>query len=183
MAEKPSVKQILEIYYALRAAGVQRLPKPLPRATHRSGGSGATLFLYDFWIPATTQETAPPILRRLTERLAWGGNVQLCAAVEGQPKSPQCDPVDEAAVARLRARLEEGSVNRIACFGWRAAHVLSVVVGQPYTIPSEAFEPLLCEADGLGPLEILVLPDVRELEAFPEWRARVWESLVSFAQK
>lgn len=183
MAEKPSVKQILEIYYALRAAGVQRLPKPLPRATHRSGGSGASLFLYDFWTPSAAQEVAPPILRRLIERLAWGANVQLCAAVEGQPKSPQCDPVDEAAVARLRARLEEGGVHRIACFGWRAAHVLSVVVGQPFTIPPEAFEPLLCEADGLGSLEILVLPDVRELEAFPEWRARVWESLVSFAPK
>lgn len=183
MAEKPSLKQILEIYYALRASGVQRYPRPLKRASRVAPPSGQALFLYDFSPTALAAGEVPAILRRLLERLPWGSGVQVFSALEAQPKTPALEPVSEAAVARLRERLLAEQFGKIVCFGWRAAHLLSVALGLPYAIPAEAFEPLECEPEGLSAQQILVLPDVRELEMFPDWRARVWDSLVNFAQK
>lgn len=183
MAEKPSVKQILETYYALRASGVQRFPKPLSRSELKTRPSGGCLFLYDFPTVNEPEGGVPPILRRLLERLPWRSGVEVAAALESQPKTAQLDPVGEAIVVRLRERIAADKVQRIVCFGWRAGHVLSIALGQPFSVPPQAFEPLFCESEGLGGVEILVFPDVRELEAFPEWRALVWESLVNFAPK
>lgn len=181
MAEKPSVKQILEVYYALRASGVQRFPKPLQRALPERRVSGGTLFLFDFVSSGSAHDSPPSLIKRLIERLPWGSGIDVSAVFEVQPKSPDFASLIENSVTRLRAHLEASGGRRIVCFGWRAAHVLSVALGAPYEIPAEAFEPLACESEGLGSFELLVLPDVRELEAFPGWRLKVWESLVAFA--
>jgi len=181
MAEKPSVKQILEVYYALRASGVQRLPKPLHRALPERRVGGGTLFLFDFVPSGSAHDSPPSLLKRLIERLPWGSGVDVSAVFDVQPKSPEVAALIESSVTRLRAHLEGSGARRIVCFGWRAGHALSVALGVPFEIPAEAFEPLACESEGLGSFELLVLPDVRELEAFPEWRLKVWESLVAFA--
>jgi hypothetical protein len=182
MAEKPSVKQILDVYYALRASGVQRLPKPVQRSSAAQRHSGATLFLFDF-MSGNSQppDAVPPILGRLLERLPWGSSVHVLSAFAVQPKSPDMSAQMESTVTIIRGRLETSGIRRVVCFGWRAGLALSVAVGEPYAIPPEVFEPVPCEVEGLGQLEFLVLPDVRELEAFPEWRSKVWESLTAFA--
>jgi hypothetical protein len=180
MAEKPSVRQILEVYYALRAAGVQRLPKPVQRTAGSQRSSGGTLFLFDFNSGSGPHEGAPSILKRLLDRLPWAAGVEVCPAFASHPKSPDLSVHMEAVVTELRGRLESSGTRRVVCFGWRSGFALSVAFGEPYAIPPEAYEPFVCEAAGLGSVEILVLPDVRELEAFPEWRLKVWESLVAF---
>jgi hypothetical protein len=58
--------------------------------------------------------------------------------------------------------------------------VCATALGIPFAIPSESFEALEFIDDNGKKMEFLVLPDVRELEAFPEWRAKVWESLLAF---
>jgi hypothetical protein len=182
MAEKPSVKQILEVYYALRASGVQRLPKPVQRSIAEQRTSGGTLFLFDFISGnGNQQDEVPAILRRLLERLPWAAGVEVQPAFASQPKTPDLSSQMESAVAVLRSRLESAGIRRVVCFGWRAGLALSVALGEPYAIPPEGFQPLAFEAEGIGAVELLVLPDVRELEAFPEWRLKVWESLVAFA--
>ncbi|MEN9825448.1 MAG: hypothetical protein RI953_1193 [Pseudomonadota bacterium] len=181
MSEKPSLKQILEIYYALRASGVQRLPKPLSKAPDSRRDSGACLFLYDFATASVSEDSVPPLLKRLIDRLPWRECVRTAVVYPALPKSPKFEPFPDAVVARVMETLAQTQAQRVVCFGWRAGQALSVAVGQPFAIPGEAFEPLLCPgADGL-PLEVLVLPDLRELEAFPDWRSLVWESLQKFA--
>ncbi|MFZ9519298.1 MAG: hypothetical protein ACO3A4_02370 [Silvanigrellaceae bacterium] len=181
MSEKPSLKQILEIYYALRASGVQRLPKPLARAASSRKDSGTCLFLYDFASNPVSNDAVPPLLKRLIDRLPWRESVRIESVYPVQPKTPRFDPLSEPVVARVVETLAQSHAIRVVCFGWRAGHALSVAVGQPLAIPPEAFEALHCPMlDGTS-LEVLVLPDLRELEAFPDWRALVWESLQNFA--
>lgn len=187
MSEKPSLKQILEIYYALRASGVQRLPKPLSKAPASRKDSGACLFLYDFASApvsasaSASEDSVPSILKRLIDRLPWRENVRVAAVYSVQPKSPRFEPVPEAVVSQLIETLSQFAAKRVVCFGWRAGQALSVAVGQPFAIPGEAFEPLVCPMVDGTRLELLVLPDLRELEAFPDWRSLVWESLQKFA--
>ena len=192
MAEKPSLQQILEVYYALRASGVQRFPKPLaPRSSSAQSQASNSiakphcLFLIDFITSSQTLETEkidmPPILRRLLERLPWRDSVSVHTIFDAQPKSPQLHPVAPPTIASTRAVLEAPTLGRVVCFGWRSAQVCSVALGIPFEIPCESFEAIACQVEGLGDFEILVLPDVREIEAFPEWRARIWESLLAFA--
>lgn len=183
MTEKPSLKHILDIYYALRAQGVQRYPKPMlptPRGTARSPGC---VFLVDFGTPAESaggKADVHPLLKRLLEKLPWRDDVLLHTVFHAQPRSPQLHPLDEDLIRQSREVLTRDGVGRCVCFGWRAAQVAGVALGIPFALPAEAYEALSFEAEGLGSYECLVLPDVRELEAFPEWRAKVWESLLSF---
>ena len=187
MAEIPSLKQILDVYYALRAQGVQRFPRPLSVSAAPSERTSRCLFLIDF-TPAQASSAQgdaelmvpPPILKRLLDRLPWRESVALHTVFSAQPKSPQLHPLEEQVVDSVRRALLESGVERCVCFGWRAAQVCAVGLGIPFAIPAEAYEPLGCEVEGVGRFEILVLPDVREIEAFPEWRARVWESLLAF---
>lgn len=187
MAEKPSLKQILELYYALRAQGVQRFPKPMSASVALCERTSRCLFLIDFTAAQASSAQGesepmvlPPILKRLLDRLPWRESVSLHTVFSAQPKSPQLHPLEEQVVDSARRALLESGVERCVCFGWRAAQVCAVALGIPFAIPAEAYEPLGCEVEGVGQFEILVLPDVRELEAFTEWRARVWESLLAF---
>jgi hypothetical protein len=217
MSDSTSLKQILEIYYALRAEGVQRFPRPhirersklqnqlqnaaqLPhnaenfkelKSDHsvQENIASRSLFIYDFHPLQLSQnpppEPIPSILRKLLERLPWREEVVLFSAFDTFPKSPRLDPPDERVVGRLRERLVEGGFGRVVCFGWRCAQILSIAIGHPFGIPPEAFEPIRQSVEGSGSptleIDILVLPDVREIEAFLEWRAIVWESLQAFA--
>lgn len=188
MAEKPSLRQILEIYYALRAAGVQRFPKPLAPSKQVAERSPSCLFLIDFVSPDENPSSSsgggtqylPAILRRLLERLPWREGVTVHSVFETPPKSPVVHPLAESVVEATLAAVESTNAQRCVCFGWRAAQVAAVACGVPFAVPPEAYEPISFEREGQGVFEILVLPDVRELEAFPEWRARVWESLMAF---
>jgi hypothetical protein len=186
MAEKPSLKQILELYYALRAQGVQRFPRPLAPGGLTSDRALRCLFLLDFSAQVAPHSTSgadtviPPILRRLLERLPWRELVDLHVVFDAAPKSPQLHPLDEKVVAAALHALSGEHMGRCVCFGWRAAQVCAVALGIPFALPSEAFEPIVTQGEAGKPIEILVLPDVRELEAFPEWRSKVWESLQAF---
>ncbi|MEN9528480.1 MAG: hypothetical protein RI932_353 [Pseudomonadota bacterium] len=186
MAEKPSLKQILELYYALRAQGVQRFPRPLVPGGAPSDRSLRCLFLLDFnppgsASPASAGETiVPPLLKRLLERLPWRDFVDVHVIFDAPPKSPQLHPLDEKTLAPVLRALSSEQVGRCVCFGWRSAQVCAVAIGIPFALPPEAFEPIEVQVEGGKAMEILVLPDVRELEAFPEWRAKVWESLQAF---
>lgn len=187
MAEGPSLKQILDLYYALSAQGVRRFPKPMPASVAPRERTSRCLFLIDFTAAQASSSQGesermalPPILKRLLDRLPWRESVSLHSVFSAQPKSPQLHPLEEQVVDSTRRALLGSGVERCVCFGWRAAEVCAVALGIPFAIPAEAYEPFACEVDGVGQFEILVLPDVRELEAFTEWRARVWESLLAF---
>lgn len=187
MAETPSMKRILEVYYALLAQGVQRFPRQLAPSGHSAGERNRCLFLIDFApelveLGLTTGgvTSAPPIICRLLERLPWSEQVLPAVIFKQVPKAPQLHPIDEAGIAVVREALQSWGADRCVCFGWRAAHVLGVALGVPFALPTEAYEPIACDGDEGKKLEILVLPEVRELDAIPEWRAKVWESLLAF---
>jgi hypothetical protein len=187
MAEKPSLRQILEMYYALRAAGVQRFPKPLAPTKQVVERTPTCLFLIDFvspdehlTAPSVERQNLPALLRRLLERLPWRDGVNVHTVFATPPKSPVVHPIAEGVVEAAFAAFENTNARRCVCFGWRAAQVAGVVLGVPFAVPPEAYEPVTFEREGEGVFELLVLPDLRELEAFPEWRGRVWESLMAF---
>lgn len=188
MAKTPTLQQISDVYYALRASGVQRFPKPQQRVQGEEHESEMTLFLFDFWVSPDSRSTGsdtepvPPLLKRLLERLPWGRDVTVFPVFDGIPKSPQIDPVDANVASRLQERLAQlnQSARRIVCFGWRAGSVLACAADKPQSLPPESFNTLAWSTEKLGVVDVLVLPDVRELEAIPEWRGRVWESLLAF---
>ncbi|MBM3381415.1 MAG: hypothetical protein FJY29_03145 [Betaproteobacteria bacterium] len=186
MAEKPSLKQILELYYALRAQGVQRFPQPRTPGGAQSDRTLRCLFLLDFNAQGSPSSVVggdsvlPALLKRLLDRLPWRDFVDLHVVFDAPPKSPQLHPLDEKTLAPVMTALASERVGRCVCFGWRAAQVCAVALGIPFALPPEAFEPVQVTLEGDKAMEILILPDVRELEAFPEWRAKVWESLQTF---
>lgn len=183
MGNKPTLQRILDVYYALRAQGVQRFPKPLCPQGEPSTISSRCLFLVDFHPHASVEagnEELPLLLKRLLERLPWRDDVKIHTIFKTHPKSPQLHPLEEGVVGAVRGLLDEPGLGRCVCFGWRSAHVCSVALGIPFQLPPEAYEPVRCEGEGLGKIDCLVYPDLRELEAFPEWRSKVWESLLPF---
>lgn len=187
MAETPSMKRILDVYYALLAQGVQRYPRPLKQSQPELLSRERCLFLIDFGaelvpleLPRQQSAVAPAIISRLLERLPWREQVSLQIIFEHQPKTPQLHPIGEERLAAVNEALRNSSTDRCVCFGWRAAQVCGAALGIPFSIPVEAYEALEFIHDDGKKVEILVLPDVRELEAFPEWRAKVWESLLAF---
>lgn len=187
MEETPSMKRILDVYYALLAQGVQRYPRPLSQSQAQPSSRNRCLFLIDFGadlvsLELTTGQTVstPPIISRLFERLPWRDQVSVHLIFETQPKTPQLHPLSEEKLAAVCRSFSDSQADRCVCFGWRAAHVCAAALGVPFSIPSEAYVALEFVDDSGKRVEILVLPDVRELEAFPEWRAQVWESLLAF---
>lgn len=187
MAETPSMKRILDVYYALLAQGVQRYPRPLSQAQSQPSSRNRCLFLIDFGIELVSLELAtgqtvsvPPIISRLIERLPWRNQVLLHVIFEHQPKTPQLHPVSEERLASVNEFLSASAADRCVCFGWRTAQVCAAALGIPFSLPGEAFEAIEFIDDNGKRMEFLVLPDVREIEAFPEWRAKVWESLLAF---
>ena len=187
MTEKPSLKPILDVYYALLAQGVQRFPRPLLPSQPELRARKHCLFFIDFAtdpIPLEVRsgETfrAPPIIARLLDKLPWREQVTTHLLFEAVPKSPQLHPIDEDLISRVKDLIAQNEPDRCVCFGWRAAQVCAVALGVPFSFPPEAYEPLECTFDENKSVEILVFPDVREIEALPEWRSKVWESLLAF---
>lgn len=170
--------------YALIAEGVQRFPKPRePKAV-----KWPVVFVLDFpsapedetaiqnaQLPETSQLT---LVRRLADKLGILPETKVIFAIRGSvPGKALANDALTSSQADFKNDIVASDPDKLVCFGNRAFTAINRLTG--YAIPPVEQE---CNDVGQVRLEgrlrhVVVVPDVRELQSFPEWRAAVWQVL------
>lgn len=178
---------IREQNYALIAKGVQRFPNPRSAQEPLTQNVKPFVFILDF--PAQTEElaanletqfpeTSPLFLvRRLAERLGVLPHTEIVYAIKKYAGKTLPNDALVTSQPDFKSDILRFNPQILICFGARAFSALNRLTG--YKIPPVEHE---CIDLGLVFVEgrqrrVVVVPNVRELQAFPEWRASVWQVL------
>lgn len=178
---------IREQNYALIAKGVQRFPTPQNALQSKTQSLKPFVFILDFptnsdelaaTLATTFPETSPLFLvRRLAERLGVLPQTEVVYAIKNHPGKTLPNDALLASQATFKSDILHFNPQVLICFGARALTALNRLTG--YKIP-----PVEHECLDLGPISIeghlrrvVVIPNARELQLFPEWRASVWQVL------
>lgn len=178
---------IREQNYALIAGGVQRFPTPQNGSQSQTQSLKPFVFILDFptnsdELAANLETTFPEasplfLLRRLAERLGVLPQTEVVYAIKNHAGKTLPNDALLASQADFKSDILHFNPQILICFGARAFTALNRLTG--YKIP-----PVEHECIDLGPISIeghlrrvVVVPNVRELQAFPEWRASVWQVL------
>lgn len=120
-----------------------------------------------------TEGSPTKLLTRLFARLGIEGHVHKSFASKCVPRKGVTDAMLDACRGPLEDELRRVDPDIVLCFGARAAHQVARLSGS--SLPFFGASPSV-ELSGRT-RRVFTFPSARELEAFPEWRAAVWDVL------